>query len=291
MARMRVYISIDMEGVAGVVHGEQCRRGGHGYDEARALMTAEANAAALGAFAGGAEHVLINDSHGDMRNLVLDQLDERVEIITGALKPFSMVEGLGGESDFGGRGPEQSLDHHQVALFIGYHAGMGTAAAILDHTYRGAVVSQVRINGREFNEAGLNALVAGAAGTPVGLVTGDESTCRQCRELLGEQLETVTVKWAIGRTAARSLHPRRAQQRIREAATRVVGKAAQLQSFLLDSPYVLEIDVHDTAMADAAAILPGVLRPYARTLRYEAGGVHEVFRAMLSIVKLGGTAL
>jgi D-amino peptidase len=273
---MRVYISIDMEGVAGVVHGEQCRRGGHGYDEARVLMTAEANAAALGAFAAGAEQVLINDSHGDMRNLVLDQLDERVEFITGALKPFSMVEGL---------------DHHQVALFIGYHAGMGTAAAILDHTYRGAVVSQVRINGREFNEAGLNALVAGAAGTPVGPVTGDESTCRQCRDLLGEQLETVVVKWAIGRTAARSRHPRAAQQRIREAATRVVGKAAQLQAFVLDAPYVLEVDVHDTSMADAAAILPGVVRPYARTLRYEAGGVQEVFRAMLSIVKLGGTAL
>jgi D-amino peptidase len=272
---MRVYISVDLEGVAGVVHGEQCRRGGHGYDEARALMTAEANAAAEGAFAAGAEHVLINDSHGDMRNLVLEQLDERVEFITGALKPFSMVEGL---------------DHHHVALFIGYHAGMGTAAAILDHTYRGAVVSQVRINEREFNEAGINALVAGAAGTPVGLVSGDETTCRQCRALLGEQLETVTVKWAIGRTAARSLHPVAAQRKIREAATRVVGQAAQLRPFGIEAPYVLEVDVHDTAMADAAAILPGAERPRARTLRYRAASVHELFRALLSIAKLGGTA-
>jgi D-amino peptidase len=273
---MRVYISIDLEGVAGVVHGEQCRRGGHGYDEARSLMTAEANAAALGAFEAGAEHVLINDSHADMRNLVLDELDERVEFITGALKPFSMIEGL---------------DHHRVALFIGYHAGMGTASAILDHTYRGAVISQVRINGREFNEAGLNALVAGAAGTPVGLVSGDETTCRQCRLLLGEQLETVTVKWAIGRTAARSLHPRAAQQRIREAAARVVRNAGTLRPLLIDAPYVLDVDVHDTAMADAAAILPGVVRPQARTLRYESDDVHEVFRALLSIAKLGGTVL
>jgi D-amino peptidase len=273
---MRVYISVDLEGVAGIVHGEQCRRGGHGYEEARVLMTAEANAAAEGAFAAGATHVLINDSHGDMRNLVLDQLDERVEIITGALKPFSMIEGL---------------DHHAVALFIGYHAGMGTAAAILDHTYRGAVVSQVRINEREFNEAGINALVAGAAGTPVGLVSGDESTCRQCRLLLGEQLETMTVKWAIGRNAARSLHPRTAQRKIREAASRVIGHAARLRPFVIEPPYVLEVDVHDTAMADAAGIMPGIERPHARTLRYETDDVHELFRALLSIAKLGGTAL
>jgi D-amino peptidase len=267
-----------MEGVAGIVHGEQCLRGGHGYEEARRLMTAEADAAARGAFDAGAEHVLVNDSHGDMRNLVLEELDSRVELITGALKPFSMAEGLGG-----GR--------YHVAMFVGYHAGMGTFAAILDHTYRSTVVSQVRVNDLELNEAGLNALVAGEAGTPVGMVSGDESTCRQCVELLGPQVEAVTVKWAIGRLAARSLHPTNARERIYEAATRAVRRVEELEPFSLEPPYVLEIDTINTAMADAASIMPKVERPAARTLRYQAGDVHTLFRAMLSIIKLGGTAL
>ena len=275
---MRVYISIDMEGVAGVVHGEQCRRGGHGYDEARLLMTAEADAAARGAFAGGAAHVLVNDSHGDMRNLALEQLDPRVEVITGALKPFSMAEGLAG-----GR--------YDVALFVGYHGGMGTAGAILDHTYRSTVVSQVRVNDRVLNEAGLNALVAGAAGTPVGMVSGDESTCRQCVELLGEQIEAVTVKWAIGRLAARSLHPREARDRIEAGARRAVERASTLEVFAMEPPYALEVDVLNTAIADAGAIMPGAERPAPRTLRYGAPDVHTLFRALLTIVKLGGTAL
>lgn len=275
---MRVYISVDMEGVAGVVHGDQCRRGKHGYDAACLLMTAEANAAALGAFDGGAEHVLINDSHGDMRNLALDMLDPRVEIISGALKPFSMAEGLAG-------------GNYDIGLFIGYHGGMGTQGAILDHTYRSTVVSQVRVNGRELNEAGLNALVAGAAGTPIALVSGDANTCKQCKALLGDGLVTVEVKWAIGRNAARSLHPREAGRRIREAVAKVVDRRTPLEPFTMDAPYELEVDLINTAIADAAAILPGALRPAPRTLSYTAADVANLFRAMLTIVKLGGTAL
>src|SRR5687767_13800368 len=106
---MRVYLSVDMEGVAGVVHVDQTRRTGHDYERARIWMTAEANAAALGAFDAGATGVLVNDSHGDMRNLVLEDLDPRIEVISGALKPMSMVEGA--VAGFG------------CALFVGYHAG------------------------------------------------------------------------------------------------------------------------------------------------------------------------
>ncbi|MCA9684858.1 MAG: M55 family metallopeptidase [Myxococcales bacterium] len=281
---MRVYISVDLEGVAGIVHRDQCRRGGGGYEEARALMTAEANAAAQGAFDGGAEQVLLNDSHGDMRNLILEALDPRVEVITGALKPFSMIQGIHGHPG-GGR--------YDVALFVGYHGGAGTAAAILDHTYRGAVVSQVRIDGRPFNEAGINALVAGQVGTPVAMVSGDASTCEQCREILGPQLETVTVKWAIGRMAAHSLHPIEARRRISEGAARAVRRAGTLQPFALPGapPHRLELDVIDTAMADAAAIMPGAERPGPRTLAYRAGDIESLFRALLTMIKLGATTL
>lgn len=272
---MRVYISVDMEGVAGVVHGDQCRRGKQDYPRAADLMTQEANAAALGAFDAGATEVLINDSHGDMRNLLLDRLDSRVQVLTGNLKQFSMAEG--------------TQERHDVALFVGYHGGAGTTHAILDHTYRGAVVSSVRLGAQTVNEAALNAWVAGVAGTPVGLVTGDENTCRQCEALL-PGVHTVTVKWAVGRLAARSLHPERARTLIREAAAHVVGDPSRYQVVAREPPYVLELDVVTTAMADAASLMPLVERTGPRTLRLEHDDVLTVFRGMLAMVKLGGTA-
>ncbi|HWB73426.1 MAG TPA: M55 family metallopeptidase [Nannocystaceae bacterium] len=273
---MRVYISVDMEGVAGIVHGDQTRRGTGEFASACELMTKEANAAALGAFEAGATEVLINDSHGDMRNLVLDQLDPRVQVLTGALKPYSMAEGLTGRERF------------DLALFVGYHGGAGTSAAILDHTYRGIVVYDVRIDGRTMNEASLNALVAGTAGTPVALVTGDASTCAQCRELLGD-IETVEVKWALGRVAARSLHPVRARELIREAAKRVVSQPQRFRPYTLALPMVLELELMNTAITDAVAIIPGLQRTGARSVRYECADVDTMFRALMTIVRLGGT--
>jgi D-amino peptidase len=275
---MRVYISVDMEGVAGVVHVDQTRRGaGTDFAVGRELMTLEANAAALGAFEAGAREVVINDSHGDMRNLMFDKLDPRVQAITGSLKPFSMVQGIqGGRFD--------------VAMFVGYHASAGSRAAILDHTYWGAVVSHMKVNGRVMNEASLNALVAGEAGTPVGLVAGDDAFCRECRELLGD-IEAVTVKWAVGRYAARSLHPEQARRLIREGAARVVGQVSRYKPFQLAAPYELEIKFHNAGMADSAEVMPGTQRVDGTVVRYKAGAVPELFRAMLALIRLGGEGI
>src|SRR6478735_4110933 len=150
---MHVYLSVDMEGVAGVVHVDQTRRTGHDYERARRWMTAEANAAVLGAYDAGATEVLVNDSHGDMRNLVLEELDPRVEVISGSLKPWSMAEGVTAGA--------------RAALFVGYHAGAGSQAGILDHTYYGRVVARCRVGGRDWNETALNAAVCGALDVPV----------------------------------------------------------------------------------------------------------------------------
>jgi len=276
LTAMRVYISVDMEGVAGVVHRDQCIRGKNDYPRAAELMTLEADAAAKGAFEGGASHVLINDSHGDMRNLRLDLLDPRVEVITGNLKEFSMAQGV--------------VDgNFEVAMFIGYHGGIGTQNAILDHTYRSTVVHAVRVNGQSLNEAALNAWVAGAVGTSVSLVTGDESTCRQCEELL-PGVRTRTVKWAVGRMAARSLHPARARELIAEAAAQVVRDVHRPEPWTLESPYTLEVDVVSTAMADAIALMPSVERTGPRTVQYRGDDVLTTFRALLAVIKLGGTA-
>ena len=255
---MEVYISIDLEGVAGVVHVDQTRRAGHDYERARRWMTGEANAAVAGAVAAGADRVLINDSHGDMRNLLLDELDPRCEVISGSLKPLSMVEGVSGG--------------HAAALFIGYHAGAASRAGILDHTYRGKVVARCRVGGRDFNETAINATLCGQRGVPVVLVSGDSTTCAQARELLGDAVDTVETKQAITRYAARTLTPEVARTRIREAATRAVERAAAggVKPFAPPPPHELEIDFVHAACADAAELVPGTVRRGGTTCAYSA---------------------
>jgi D-amino peptidase len=265
---MEVYISIDMEGVAGVVHVDQTRRTGHDYERARRWMTAEANAAIAGAIEAGAGVVLINDSHGDMRNLVLDELDPRAEIISGSLKPLSMVEGV--------------TPGHGAALFIGYHAGAASQAGILDHTYYGKVVARCRVGGRDWNETAINAALCGLRGVPVALVTGDETTCVQARELVGGGLETVAVKQAITRYAARSLAPSVAQERIRAGSARAVRRAAagEVALFRPPAPHALEIDFVNAACADAAELVPATERTGGVTVTFAAPDSPTMLRVL-----------
>jgi D-amino peptidase len=264
---MNVYLSIDLEGVAGVVHADQTRRGGHDFERARRWMTAEANAAIAGAFEGGATSVLVNDSHGDMRNLLLEELDPRVELISGSLKPLSMVQGVGGQ--------------HGVALFVGYHAGAGTRQGILDHTYLGRVISGCRVGQEHFDEAAINAAVCGEAGVPVGLLTGDATVCRTARQRFGD-IETVEVKEAITRYAAKSLSPARAQALIRSAACRAVerARAGAFQPFLPKPPHELELDFVNSACADAAELVPGTERLSGLTTRYRAKDAETLLRVV-----------
>ncbi|CAN5230814.1 hypothetical protein BH20ACT24_BH20ACT24_14350 [soil metagenome] len=190
---MKVFISIDMEGIAGIAHGQQVSRGSDDYPESRRLMTEEANAAVAGAFEGGASSVVVNDSHGDMYNLLQEPLDARAELTLGSPKvPLSMMQGLGPE--FG------------VALFVGYHAAAGTESAVLDHTYSGRTLHDVRVNGESFSEAELNAAVAGTFGVPVGLVTGDDKICEVASKRL-PGVRTVAVKEATARRSPAASTP------------------------------------------------------------------------------------
>ncbi len=253
---MRVYMSIDMEGVAGVVHPQQVRRGGQDYEQARVWMTKEANAATEGAFSAGATELVINDSHGDMRNLLLDEMDPRAKVIAGSLKRGSMVAGAKG---------------FDLAFFIGYHAGVGTRHAILDHTYFSRVVTEVRVGGERFDEAALNAAVCGEQGIPLGLLTGDAAVCAKARERFAE-IETVDVKTPLGRYAALTMSPRKASELIEEAATRAVSRARQgaFRPFKLKPPILLEVDLVNSGCADAAELVPGTERMGGLTIGYEA---------------------
>ncbi|KIP53188.1 M55 family metallopeptidase [Leucobacter komagatae] len=255
---MRVYISIDMEGVAGIATMDQVVRGGHGYPRAQHLMTGEANAAIAGAFAGGATEVTINDSHGTMDNLIHEDLDPRARIIFGKPKVDCMAEGI--DKD------------HDVALFIGYHAAAG-GPGVIAHTYS-SLFNEVRVNGRAVSEADVNALQAAAVGVPVALLTGDDVICAAISETL-PGIETVTVKEAHGYNAADSMSPSEARRLITEAATKAVAGASTLA--VTDVPATIEvsIDMPNISAAEHAEMIPTAERTAIRTVQVVAHSPRE----------------
>jgi D-amino peptidase len=265
-----------MEGISGIVHIDQVSTDGQDYSRGRELMTSEVNAAALGAFDAGADEVVINDSHADMRNIIIEKLDPRIHLISGDLKPLSMVQGV-----------EDGFD---AAFLVGYHAGKGAKKGILDHTYYGAVVTEVQINGKPLNELGINALVAGHYNTPVVLVTGDEKVCQEAKDILGE-VEAVTVKWAVSRYAARSIHPDEAQRKIREAAKSVLGDLSRFKPYKLEPPFTLQIRMLNSGMADSAESMPGAVRIDPHTIEYGSDEILTIFKGLITLLTLAAISI
>jgi D-amino peptidase len=173
-----------------------------------------------------------------------------------------------------------------VALFIGYHAAAGTEAAVLDHTYAGRILYDVRVNGESCTEAELNAILAGLDGVPVGLVSGDDKICAVISQRL-PGVRTVEVKQGMGRTVARSLHPSKARELIRDASAQVARGMADLKPYRPDGPFELEVDVVNTGVADLCSLAPGVRRTGPRTLRFETPDYREAYRCLLAFTYLG----
>ena len=251
-----VLISVDMEGVAGIATRQQANPGGRDYPIARALMTAEANAAVAGAFDGGATSVVVNDSHGPMDNLLGEQLDPRADYVIGDPKPLDMVQEVTPQTG--------------VVLLVGYHAGAADPGGVLAHTYSG-VFADVRLNGRSITEAELNALLAATAGVPVGLVTGDDVICAVAERAF-PGVVAVPVKTALGRTAARSMHPAAARDAIAAGAARAVAGAATgaIHPVAIPAELVIEAELRPNGAAEMAAWVPGTERAGSRTVRYRA---------------------
>jgi D-amino peptidase len=233
------------------------------------MMTAETNAAIEGALAAGATAVLVNDSHWQMRNLIAEDLHPAAELLSGGPKLRSMVEGV--ELGFA------------AALLIGYHARAGTPHAVIDHTYTSRV-HEVRLNGRPVGELGINAALAGTYGVPVAMVSGDQALAAEAREWLGPGVETVVVKHAVWRFAARSLAPSEACRRIREGAAAALGRPHA--PLALPQPVRLEVEFALTQMADMAELAPGSVRTGGRTLAYTHEDYREVFRAWRALYNL-----
>ena len=256
---MHVYISVDMEGIAGIATLDQIVRGGHGYQRAQALMTAEANAAIAGAFDAGAQSVLVNDSHGTMDNLLHAELDPRARVLFGSPKLQCMAEGLTAE--------------HDVALFVGYHAPAG-GPGVLAHTFS-ALFTDVRLDGTTVSESDVNSLYAATHGVPVGLVTGDDVICGLV-SATSPSTETVVVKQAHGWSATNSLPPSLACAAIRDASRRVVQQCDSLKPTELRDEWVLEIVHPTTTAAEMAEGVPGSRRTSDRTIEHRLNTVDDI---------------
>ena len=266
---MKVFLSSDMEGTAGVVAWEQCVGDGPEAAAGRALLLAEVNAAIEGAVAGGATEIVVNDSHSRMRNLPAAALAGGASYLSGSHKPLYMMQGL--DDSFG------------AVLFVSYHGSVGAPAG-LSHTYSPRVVVEARLGGAVTGEAGINALVAAHYGVPVVLVTGDRCACEETAALI-PGVHTAVVKEHVSRVAAHSLHPARACALIRETAQRSVeGAAAASPPPVGSAP--LEISVRNTDIAEAASWVRGVDRTGPRELRFTGPDPLAVYRSFCAVILL-----
>jgi D-amino peptidase len=240
----KVLISVDMEGIAGLVHPEETSRSGPDYGYFRRLMSEEANAAVLGAYDAGASEVVVRDSHGSARNILPDLLDPRARLIRDwSGGPLDMVEGI-----------DEGFD---ALVFIGYHARAGTADAVIDHTMSGNV-TDFAINGVSLPEAGINALIAGLYGVPVVFVAGDQAICDQVTELFGN-VATVAVKKGIG-AASDGLHPEEARARIRDGVAEAVRNPSHYHPYTMTPPYTLVLKLKSEASIYNGSFFPGARR-------------------------------
>jgi D-amino peptidase len=303
---VKVFISFDMEGVAGIVDWSQCLGPGQAYEEGRRLLLGEVNAAIDGALAGGATEVVCNDSHGTMNNLNPSELHGQATYVSGRHKPLYMMQGLDATAD--------------LVFMVGYHGSISGQSSVLSHTYNPSVVSHVELNGVRVGESGINALVALACQAPVGLITGDQQTIAEADPFMADA-ELVVVKESLTRFGAVNLHPEVARELIADGARRAVERAAVEESEVwqiaaapagvaasqapaprvvtddpdeepepsvlalpaIALPATLEVHVQTADMAEVASWVRGVERTGIRTVSIRGEDPLEVFRSFVGM--------
>jgi len=297
---VKVFISFDMEGVAGIVDWSQCLGPGRAYEEGRRLLLGEVNAAIDGALEAGATEIVCNDSHGTMNNLDPSELHGQATYVSGRHKPLYMMQGLDATAD--------------LVFMVGYHGSISGESSVLSHTYNPSVISHVELNGVRVGESGINALVALACQAPVGLITGDQQTIAEADPFMADA-ELVVVKESFTRFGAANLHPEVARELIADGARRAVERAAVEESQVWEIaaapaaaprvpeaaedseepelsvlglpaialPATLEVHVQTADMAEVASWVRGVERTGVRTVSIRGEDPLEVFRAFVGM--------
>jgi D-amino peptidase len=268
---MKLYISSDIEGTAGIVDWRQVIGPGPEYEMGRRLLLNEINAAIDGATAAGADAIVLNDAHYMMANLPPGELHGNASYISGRHKPDYMMEGL-----------DSSFD---AAFFVAYHGSIGSERAALSHTFNPFAIYEVKLNGVVIGESGVNALVAKHYGVPVALVTGDDQAATEAQGILGD-VECVVVKRSISRFAAESVHPSVACTLIEDGARRAMESTHELGPPSISPPFELDVAFLTADMAGMATWIPGIVRTGARSVRITGDNALAVYRLFVTAMHL-----
>lgn len=274
---MKIWISVDMEGIAGVMHKDHTGPAGREYEIARRWMTDEVNAVVAGCFAGGATEVVVADGHGNCRNVIRDELDPRARLISGQFSslPPQQVTGL-----------DDSFD---AAMLVGYHARAGLAPGNLDHTAWSQTVIDVNINGRSVGEAELVAAYAGAFGVPTVLVTGDDVLAGEIATSMPDAV-SVTVKRSLGRYQTELVARQEVHERLRRGAEEATRKAGQVKPFAFTQPLTLRVTFTHPGFAAMGAWVPGARHVEPYVVEYQAADFREAFTAFTLMCATTGVA-
>lgn len=271
--KQRLYISADIEGIAGVVSHEHMSPAGFEYQQAREWYTAEVTVACKAAFENGIDEIVISDSHGNGQSLLIDKLPDNVQLVRSWPRPLCMMEGVQ-EGNYVG------------AMLIGYHAGASDMRGVLSHTLHGRGISEVRLNGQVASETVISAATAAHFGVPVIMVSGDDAYIEHAQSVLPEA-EGVITKWATSYTSARMLLPRVAQQRVAEGVGKGLSRLNDFKAQRLPDNITLEVDCLQRKAAELLDYLPNVERTSAYTIKFVGKDMIEVSQFLSFLLSSG----
>jgi D-amino peptidase len=259
--KLKIYISVDMEGVTGVVSGDQLGPGAFEYERFRGFMTAEVNAAIDAARAAGADEFVVSDSHGNGQNLLLEQLPSDVTVVRSWPRPLGMMSGI-----------DETFDG---VILIGYHASTANSRGVRAHTMSSANVTDLWLNGVSMSEGGMAAAMAGQFGVPVIMISGDDVAVAETQVIIGDT-EGAVVKWASGFHSARTLTPEAGREVIRTRTNSAVSRIGDFKPYVLDTPIELELSLKHYRAVEVLSYLPNVERVNSHTIKFIGQDMSEI---------------
>jgi D-amino peptidase len=271
---LKIFISVDMEGISGIVDRDHTSGDGADYQKGRALMAGDVNASIEGILEVGEAEIVVSDGHGGMKNIEPEALKEPAVLVRGSPKPLTQMAGIGEGFD--------------AAIFIGYHSKKGTQQGILSHTISGRTIDSVTINGMESGETAINAAIAGYHGVPLVFVSGDIAVTKEAKDLKPE-IVTVAVKEGVARTAAKCINPKKAREMIREGVANAIRKRDSIKPFKFKSPIEIKVKYANASMADAVEFMPSAERINGRTIRFIQVDYLKAFGALRASISIAGT--
>jgi D-amino peptidase len=272
----RFFISVDMEGISGIVDWSQVGRDPTEYEKGKDLMLGDVNAAIEGILDKTEADIVVSDAHGAERCLDPEKLHKAALHYRGSPKPITQMTGIGPNFD--------------AALFIGYHPMRGTKHGILDHTISGSTIESIVINGKKVGETGINAAIAGYYEVPLIFLSGDLAVTKEAKKIV-PNIVTVAVKEAVGRNAANCIHPELAREKIRLGVKEALEKRNMIKPFVFEAPIKAEVKYISSVMADAVEFMPMSERIDGKTVRFVLNDYIKAFRAVRASIWIAGAVL